>query len=335
MSKELVVSSTPHQTRLALLEDDRLVEVYVERESHQGGLAGSIHKGRVTRVLPGMQSAFVDIGLERDAFLYVSDFFEDLDDDEELAGDKKARPTVAVVELPPESPPDTEPSADRPRRRERGDRRGRRGRRGRPARRPESGFLQSKYAKVADDGAPGSPDEPPEIEQAEPTAPQAAAGPVAEVVAQLEEDLAVLPGESLEKYSDVAGRDNREPLAELEPESAAGEMPAEGEEPMAAPEPADEPPDWPARVDPVEGDAGQPAMDGDQAAADPLAFGNGGSDGAFADAAVAAAPVPEPEPVPVEETADEPVDAMDPEPLADDASVLAAAAAFDSQEESP
>ena len=54
---------------------NQLVEIYVERES-QEGLAGSIHKGRVTRVLPGMQSAFVDVGLERDAFLYVSDFFD-------------------------------------------------------------------------------------------------------------------------------------------------------------------------------------------------------------------------------------------------------------------
>ncbi len=339
MSKELVVSSTPHQTRLALLEDDRLVEVYVERESHQGGLAGSIHKGRVTRVLPGMQSAFVDIGLDRDAFLYVSDFFEDLDDDAELAGDKKARPTVAVVELPPEPPPDTEPSADRPRRRERGERRGRRGRRGRPARRPESGFPRSKYAKVADDGASVSEGEPSAIEEAEAPAPQVAAGPVsvpiAETVAQPKEDLAVLPGESLAKYSDVAGRDNGEPLAELEPESAAGEMPAEGEEPMAAHEPAKEPADWPARVDLVEGDAGQSAMDVGQVAPDPPASGNGGSEGAFAGAAVAAAPVPEPEPVSVEETADEPVDAVDPELLADDASVLAAATAIDSQDESP
>jgi hypothetical protein len=67
MSKELVVSSTAHETRLAILENDELVEIYFERESQQG-LAGSIHKGRVTRVLPGMQSAFVDVGLERDGF---------------------------------------------------------------------------------------------------------------------------------------------------------------------------------------------------------------------------------------------------------------------------
>src|SRR5262249_37971501 len=76
MSKELVVSSNRHETKVAILEDDQLVEIYFQRE-HEYSLAGSIHKGRVTRVLPGMQSAFVDIGLERDAFLYVSDFFED------------------------------------------------------------------------------------------------------------------------------------------------------------------------------------------------------------------------------------------------------------------
>ena len=81
MSKELYVSSTPHQTKVALVENDQLAEVYFERENEYT-LAGSIYKGRVTRVLPGMQSAFVDIGLERDAFLYVSDFFE-LEDEEE------------------------------------------------------------------------------------------------------------------------------------------------------------------------------------------------------------------------------------------------------------
>src|SRR3954453_7203887 len=76
MSKELVISSNRHETRVALVEDEQVVEVYHQRENEYS-LAGSIHKGRVTRVLPGMQSAFVDIGLERDAFLYVSDFFED------------------------------------------------------------------------------------------------------------------------------------------------------------------------------------------------------------------------------------------------------------------
>src|SRR5437899_10906918 len=80
MSKELVISANRHETRVALLENDQLVEVYFQR-SNEYSLAGSIHKGRVTRVLPGMQSAFVDLGLERDTFLYVSDFFEEHGDE--------------------------------------------------------------------------------------------------------------------------------------------------------------------------------------------------------------------------------------------------------------
>src|SRR5277367_5167964 len=82
MNKELYVSSTPHETKVALMEDDQLAEVFFERENEYT-LAGSIYKGRVTRVLPGMQSAFVDIGLERDAFLYVSDFLELTGEDDE------------------------------------------------------------------------------------------------------------------------------------------------------------------------------------------------------------------------------------------------------------
>jgi len=82
MTKELFVSSTPHETRVGMVEDDLLAEIYLERENEYT-LAGSIYKGRVTRVLPGMQSAFVDIGLERDAFLYVSDFME-LQDEEDI-----------------------------------------------------------------------------------------------------------------------------------------------------------------------------------------------------------------------------------------------------------
>ncbi len=83
MSKELFVSSTPHETKVAVVEDDQLSEVYFERENEYT-LAGSIYKGRVTRVLPGMQSAFVNIGLERDAFLYVSDFLLEEEDTEGL-----------------------------------------------------------------------------------------------------------------------------------------------------------------------------------------------------------------------------------------------------------
>jgi ribonuclease G len=79
MTKDLIVSSTPQETKVALLEDGAVAEFFIEREAHRG-VVGNIYKGRVTRVLPGMQSAFVDLGLERDAFLYVTDVFEDLDE---------------------------------------------------------------------------------------------------------------------------------------------------------------------------------------------------------------------------------------------------------------
>ena len=83
MNKELYVSTTPHETKVGITEDEQLAEIYLERENEYT-LAGSIYKGRVTRVLPGMQSAFVDIGLERDAFLYVSDFMDLEQQDEDL-----------------------------------------------------------------------------------------------------------------------------------------------------------------------------------------------------------------------------------------------------------
>src|SRR5216684_1977599 len=88
MSKELVISTNRHETKVAILEDDQLVEVFFQR-ANEYSLAGSIHKGRVTRVLPGMQSAFVDLGLERDAFLYVSDFFEENEEYETITGDER------------------------------------------------------------------------------------------------------------------------------------------------------------------------------------------------------------------------------------------------------
>jgi Rne/Rng family ribonuclease len=90
MSKELYISSSPHETKVAVLDDDQLVEVYYERDTDVG-LVGGIYKGRVNRVLPGMQSAFVDIGLERDAFLYVSDFFEDAEEYDKVVAEAEAR----------------------------------------------------------------------------------------------------------------------------------------------------------------------------------------------------------------------------------------------------
>src|SRR5271167_2441802 len=109
MSKELFVSTTPHETKVGMVEDDLLAEIYLERENEYT-LAGSIYKGRVTRVLPGMQSAFVDIGLERDAFLYVSDFMDLEQQDEDL--DEAIPANRAVTEVRPRPGLETDPSAE-------------------------------------------------------------------------------------------------------------------------------------------------------------------------------------------------------------------------------
>jgi ribonuclease G len=88
MTKEMIVTSNGHQTQVAVLEDDLLTELYVEREN-QRGVVGNVYKGRVSKVLPGMQSAFVDIGLERDGFLYVSDVVDTLEEFEKMeSGDE-------------------------------------------------------------------------------------------------------------------------------------------------------------------------------------------------------------------------------------------------------
>src|SRR5271154_332502 len=165
MNKELFVSSTPHETKVGLVEDDLLAEIYLERENEYT-LAGSIYKGRVTRVLPGMQSAFVDIGLERDAFLYVSDFMELPEEDEvdEIPTDRaapapsyqpqaEAQPVshsaAPAAEAPPAEVAEPQPSDNRGRfsggepRESRSDfRRGRRGRGRRGERMPESRFAR-------------------------------------------------------------------------------------------------------------------------------------------------------------------------------------------------
>src|SRR6266403_4295695 len=98
MSKELVISAASHERRVAILEEGQLVEIYIEREK-EFALVGSIYKGKVTRVLPGMQSAFVDIGLDGDAFLYVSDVFENLEDYDH--GHPNEQPQTSVASLPP------------------------------------------------------------------------------------------------------------------------------------------------------------------------------------------------------------------------------------------
>ena len=88
MSKELLISSTSLETKLAILEDDQVTEIFVERSGNRR-ILGNIYKGKVTRVLPGMQAAFVDIGLGRDTFLYVTDFFEDYEEYKDLFPDQE------------------------------------------------------------------------------------------------------------------------------------------------------------------------------------------------------------------------------------------------------
>src|SRR5512142_3331529 len=111
MTREMYVSSTPHETKVALVEDDQLTEIFYERENEYT-LAGSIYKGRVTRVLPGMQSAFVDIGLERDAFLSVSAFLEEQEDQEEFEQVvSKAHEDATRNQVKPETPVPVPPPA--------------------------------------------------------------------------------------------------------------------------------------------------------------------------------------------------------------------------------
>ena len=88
MNKEMIISSNGHETRVAILEDDQLAELFVEREQNRG-VVGNVYKGRVSKVLPGMQSSFVDIGLERDGFLYVSDVIANLDEYEKDDEDER------------------------------------------------------------------------------------------------------------------------------------------------------------------------------------------------------------------------------------------------------
>ena len=102
MNKEMIISAGDHETRVAILEDDQVVEVFIEREKHRG-VVGNVYKGRVNKVLPGMQSSFVDIGLERDAFLYVSEVVNTVEEFERLAGDDEDEAVVALGTPPAEA----------------------------------------------------------------------------------------------------------------------------------------------------------------------------------------------------------------------------------------
>jgi ribonuclease G len=187
MGKELIISANRHETKVAILEDDQLVEIFFQR-ANEYSLAGSIQKGRVTRVLPGMQSAFVDIGLARDAFLYVSDFFEDNEEYDKIVGAAeekvlraaKPAPAAAVEVAPPQA-------LERSEEDDRGDRRGRRSRRRRARGR---GYPESRYPAEAPPALPAAEEQP---EPAPPLQPAAVAPDAGE--------FSVLPGESLAKYT--------------------------------------------------------------------------------------------------------------------------------------
>ena len=122
MNKEMIISSSDHDTRVAILEDDQVVEIFIERERSRG-VVGNIYKGRVSKVLPGMQSSFIDVGLERDAFLYVTEVVntveefdrlesgedEDDEDDERVTD---SSPALAVAGASAVADPDALPAAD-------------------------------------------------------------------------------------------------------------------------------------------------------------------------------------------------------------------------------
>ena len=98
MAKELIVSVNGREKKIAIVENEKVTEFYIERGEENQGIVGNIYKGRVMRVLPGMQSAFVDIGLERDAFLYVSDFFDEEEEFERIVIDKAKKGDIAEAQ---------------------------------------------------------------------------------------------------------------------------------------------------------------------------------------------------------------------------------------------
>ena len=195
MSKELIVSASSQETKAAILEGGEVVEIHIEREGDQG-IVGSICKGRVTKVLPGMQSAFVNVGLERDAFLYVSDFFEDTDEYDLIAGTAD-EPVAKPDQAPgPETAKQPAPGGE--------DSGGARhtDRRMRP-RRARRGRLRGKRQEAA----PAEPSAAAAESPAPPPPPASVSAPP--------ESLSVLPGESLAKYAAVS-----EPPPAAEPEGA-------------------------------------------------------------------------------------------------------------------
>jgi len=96
MGSEILINVTREETRVGLLEGGQVVEFYVERK-RDASLVGNIYKGRVVKILPGMQSAFVDIGLEKAAFLYVADIKADTDEYAPLFEDEDKGNSIDLV----------------------------------------------------------------------------------------------------------------------------------------------------------------------------------------------------------------------------------------------
>src|SRR4051812_35488071 len=112
MSTELIINASLPETRISLMENGEIQELLIERASGKG-IVGNIYKGRVTRVLPGMQAAFVDIGLEKAAFLYVDDVFvhsEIWEAEEARAGEGEVSEPIPTDEAPVATAPSTEAS---------------------------------------------------------------------------------------------------------------------------------------------------------------------------------------------------------------------------------
>jgi ribonuclease G len=112
MTKEMIISSNGHETMVAILEDDLVAELFVERE-RQRGVVGNVYKGRVSKVLPGMQSSFIDIGLERDGFLYVADVVDTVEEFERLeAAEEEGNGKGARDRGGPAGPPSPQPKIE-------------------------------------------------------------------------------------------------------------------------------------------------------------------------------------------------------------------------------
>jgi len=226
MSKELVISITSQETKAAILENDQLVEVHIERDKDHG-IVVAICKGRVTKVLPGMQSAFVDIGLDRDAFLYVSDFFEDTEEYDKLVSNAEAQvaklgqaTTVPTISETLASSPEPNVASNNPPSNvvKYQDRRGR-------SRRSRRFRLRGKHYE----GTPPAQS----VSDVAPTVSDSAANktPASE---QTEPRLSLLPGESLAKYQSLpAEAMTQAAMAAESAADAADEAEGTGNDPSA------------------------------------------------------------------------------------------------------